>query len=52
MYHLSVTLEDKKLKVILLERDLFLEKYARFLSKTQFDIAFSRWDLAHTGNYT
>ena len=34
LYHVRGRLEDKKLKVTTLEKDLLLEKYARLLSET------------------
>ena len=46
MYHVRGRLEDKKLKIIILEKDLLLEKDARMLSETQLDIALNQRDLS------
>lgn len=42
LYQLRGRLEDKKLKVITLENDLFLEKNVRFLNENQLDVAFCK----------
>ena len=39
-------LEDKRLKVAMLEKDLLLEKDSRMLNETQLDIALNQQDLA------
>ena len=46
LYHLRGRLEDNKLKVTMLEKDLLLEKDARLLSETQLEVSFNQRDLA------
>lgn len=42
LYHLRVRLEEKKLKVTILEAYLKLEKHVRLLSETQLYVAFNQ----------
>lgn len=42
LFHLSGQLEGKKLKVIMLERDLLLEKEVGLFNKTQLDATFNQ----------
>lgn len=47
MFHVRGRLDNKRLKMEMLEKDLMLEKDARMLSETQLEIALNQRDLAH-----
>lgn len=42
LFHLSGQLEEKKLKVRMLERDSLLEKEVRLFNKTKLDVTFNQ----------
>ena len=46
MFHVRGCLDNKRLKMAMLEKDLILEKDARMLSETQLEIALNQRDLA------
>ena len=46
LYHVRGRLEDKRLKVAILEKNLLLEKDIRMFNETQLDIALNQRDLA------